>query len=285
MLSVIIENEKGKQLKLTNEVKFSVYSVTGLEPPAATLSFTDNIGDGSQFQHQRVAKRNVVIEMQINGDVESNRLELYNYVQTGRYIKIYIETYQRNVWIDGYVETCNVDNFQMRTTCQISVICGDPWWKDLEQTINSIDVANGMFYFPYYTVEPKPVSIYESVQLLNLINKGNAPSGMTIEINAKGTVVNPIIYNRETREYIGLGNTNKTFVMNKGDKVIITTHTLNKKATLIRNAIEINIFNYIIEGSTFLEVGVGENVLTFTADEGKDYLSITFKHYSQYKGI
>ena len=154
MLKVIVENEKGEQLLLTNEVKFSVGPVTGLNPPVATLSYTDNIGDGQQFQHQRTPKRNVVINMQINGDAESNRLELYNYVQTGGYIKIYVQTYQRNVWIEGRVESCEVDNFQMRTTAQISVICGDPWWKHLEQSINSLKATKGMFYLPYYNSNP-----------------------------------------------------------------------------------------------------------------------------------
>lgn len=285
MLRVVIENEKGELLLLSNEVKFSISSITGLNPPAATLVYSDNINDGSQFQHQRTPKRNVVINMQINGDVESNRLELYNYVQTGKYIKIYIETYQRNVWIDGYVETCEVDSFQMKTTCQISVICGDPWWKDFVQSINSLEATKGMFYFPYYTITPRPVGIKESIQLLNLINKGNVPSGMTIEITAKGQVVNPIIYNRETREYIGIGNEEKPFEMVKGDKVIITTYSNNKKITLIRNAVETNIFNYLIEGSKFLQVNVGENILTFSTDSGSENLSISFKHYSQYKGV
>lgn len=285
MLKVIVENEKGEQLLLTNEVKFSVISVTGLNPPTASLSFTDNIGDGQQFQHQRTPQRNVVINMQINGDVESNRLELYNYVQTGKTIKIYIQTYQRNVWIEGKVESCEVDNFQMKTTAQISVICGDPWWKHLEQSINSIKATKKMFYFPYSTVEPKPVGVYESIQLLNLINEGNVASGMTIEMTARGTVVNPIIYNRDTKEYIGLGSSEKPFTMLNGDKVIITTYPNNKKIKLVRNAKETNIFNYLTKGSTFLEIGVGDNIFTFSTDEGSGNLGIVFKHYSQYKGI
>ena len=108
---------------------------------------------------------------------------------------------------------------------------------------------------------------------------------MTIEMTAKSTVVNPVIYNRDTREYIGLGNANKTFTMIKGDKVVITTYPNNKKVTLIRDAVEKNIFNYLTQGSTFLEVGVGDNIFTFSTDEGNENLDIVFKHYSQYKGI
>lgn len=285
MLKVIIENEKGEQLLLTNEIKFSIESITGLNPPAATLSTTENVGDGSQFQHQRTPYRNVVINMSINGDVESNRQELYNYVQTGKHIKIYIETFQKNVWITGYVETCEADNFQMSTPCQISVMCVDPWWKDLVESIETINTVKGMFYFPYYTITPKPISIYEKLQILNLLNKGNVESGMTIELTARGTVVNPIVYNRETREFIGVGTSEKPFTMIYGDKVIITTYPNNKKIKLVREAIETNIFNYLKPNSKFLQVGVGDNVFTYSVDEGSEYFDIAFKYYSQYKGI
>lgn len=285
MLRITLENARKQQILITNEVKFTLDKVTGLNPPTASIYTTENIGDGNQFQHQRTGERNVVINMYINGDVEKNRLELYNYVQTGQYIKIYIDTDSRNVWIEGYVETCEIDQFQRNTTCQISIICPEPYWKDLTESINTINSTQSTFYFPYFTVTAKPVSTYEQIQILNLINQGNAVSGMTIELTARGTVINPIIYNRETREYIGLGNEEKPYTMQSGDRVVITTHTNNKKAVLIRDAVETNIFNALIPGSSFLQVDVGENIFTFATSSGSEYLDIVFKHYSLYKGI
>ena len=223
--------------------------------------------------------------MYINGDVEANRLELYDIVQTGERIKIYISTYTKNVWIEGYVETCDVDNYAMVTTCQISVTCEEPWWKDLVQMIHSLSSVQGNFYFPYYTVTPKPVSTYQRVKFLNLINDGNTSSGLTIELIATGTVVNPIIYNYDTKAFIGLGTTEKPYTMVYGDKVVITTSQNNKKVKLIRNAKETNIFNCLKPGSEFLQVGVGSNTFTYTTTQGTENLNITFKYYSQYKGI
>ena len=285
MLKVTLENAKGEQLLITNEARFSVAPITGLNPPAASLIYTDNIGDGSQFQHQRTPRRNIVINMVINGDVESNRLDLYNYVQTGQYIKVYIETYQRNVWIEGRVETCEVDPFERKTTCQISIICNEPYFKDLEQSMNMINTVKGMLYFPYYTITPQPVSLYKRIQILNLLNEGNVASGMTIEMTAKGVVTNPIIYNRETKEFIGLGSEQKPYELQPGDKVIIKTYDNNKTVTLIRDATETNIFNYLTPNSKFIQVGVGDNVFTYSADDGDQYLNITFTYYQQYKGI
>lgn len=286
MLTIIIENSKGKQYRLTqNEVKIQLDSVTGLNPPAASISLVENIGDGDLFVHERTGSRNIVINMIIKGSVEDNRLELYQYVQNGKYIKLYISTNSKNVWIEGRVESTEIDNFQQTTTCQISVICPDPWFKDVEETINSINTVQPKFHFPFHIVNPIPFSIYETIQILNLVNEGNVESGMTIEITARGTVVNPIIYNRETSEFIGLGNADNPYTMQSGDKIVITTHTNNKRVKMIRNAVETNIFNHLTPNSTFLKITPGDNVFTYSADDGNEYIDITFRHYSNYEGI
>lgn len=286
MFTLILENSRGKQLRLTqNEVKFQIDSVTGLNPPAASISLSENIGDGDEFVHERTGSRNIVINMVIKGLVEQNRLELYQCVQNGKYIKLYLSTNSKNVWIEGRAESTEIDNFQMATTCQISVICPDPWFKDVEETINSINTVQPKFHFPFHIVDPIPFSIYETIQILTLIDEGNVSSGMTIEITARGTVINPIIYNRETSEFIGLGSADNPYTMQSGDKIVITTHTNNKRVKLIRNAVETNIFNYLTPNSTFLTASPGDNVFTYSANDGDEYIDIAFRHYSNYEGI
>ena len=286
MFELIIENEKQKQLRLTNnEDNYQIGEITGLGPPADSISISDNIGDGGEFVHERTGTRNIIIPIYVKGNVEANRINLYGYVKNGKYIKIYFKNGARNVWIDGRVEAIEPGLFDNQQIVQVSILCPDPWWKDVEEMINSINTIQNKFYFPFYTVEPIPFSVYETIQILNLVNKGDISSGMTIELYARGTIVNPIIYNRETTEYIGLGNAEKPFTMLAGDKIVITTHTNNKKVKLIRNAEETNMFNYLTQGSTFLQVGAGDNVFTYSADSGNEYIDIKFKHYSNYEGV
>ena len=285
-MMITIENKRGKQLSLTkNQNEFQLVGVSGLNPPTASISLVDNIKSGANFIHSRVGTRNIVINLVINGDVEENRLLLFQYVQTKEYIKVYFETYTKKVWIDGYVESIEVDNFQLKTTCQISILCPEPYFKDLSETIENMNIIEPRFYFPFYTTEPKPFSIYSSIAILNLLNKGNVESGMTIEIFARGEVINPIIYNRETTEFIGIGNDDRPFTMQRGDTIVITTHTNNKKVKLIRNAVETNIFNLLRENSTFLELSTGDNIFTYSANQGNEYMDIYFKYYSNYEGI
>ena len=79
MFKAIIENSRGEQLQLTNrESEFQVVSIIGLNPPNALINTTDIAGlDGAKFNSAKLETRNIVITLRINGDVEANRLRLY----------------------------------------------------------------------------------------------------------------------------------------------------------------------------------------------------------------
>ena len=47
MLKCIIENAKGNQLEFNDETKYQLYEVDGLYPPNASISSSNNVGDGS----------------------------------------------------------------------------------------------------------------------------------------------------------------------------------------------------------------------------------------------
>ena len=286
MLQIVIQNERSMRLDLTsNENIYQVTKVSGLNPPNATISSTDNVYDGASYNHSRVETRNIVIDGVINGNVEENRLKMYQVLQTKKYVKLYLKSYSKYVWIDGYIEAIEVDNYNQKTPFQISILCHSPYMKSVEMFINSMNIVKGNFYFPFYTVEPIPFSVYSKITILNLINEGNVESGMTIELTAHGEVENPIVYNRQRGHYIGIGNTDRPFKMIAGDKIIITTGINEKKIKLVRNAVETNIFNYLTKGSRFLTLEAGTNVFTYSAWSGNEVLDITFKHYAHYTGI
>ena len=64
-----------------------------------------------------IEKRNVVIhfEMRVPG-VKQRRLQPYKVVKPSRYIKIYYATTGVDVFVDGYVESCEVSNFEELVT-------------------------------------------------------------------------------------------------------------------------------------------------------------------------
>ena len=112
-------------------------------------------------------------------------------------------------------------------------------------------------------------------------NNGGIETGLIFELYAKEAISNPTIYNYITQEYIGLN-----FSMETGDLIIINTNTGQKSATLIRNAVETNIFNNIEKGSTWLQLDSGGSVFVYTVDSGSPQsLEIEIKHYDLYEGV
>ncbi len=75
MYTLIIENEKGEQLKLTDNPNYDVLSVEGTNPPKADINTVTVSGsDGSRFNSSRLSERNLVITLNIRPPTEENRI-------------------------------------------------------------------------------------------------------------------------------------------------------------------------------------------------------------------
>ena len=112
-------------------------------------------------------------------------------------------------------------------------------------------------------------------------NFGGIETGLTFELFATGTVVNPKIFNYIANEYIGLN-----FTMLEGDLITITTGIGNKTVSLFRNGQTTNIFNSLMQGSTWLQLPNAGGVFVYTVDSGLIAdLEITIKHYDLYEGV
>ncbi|MDE6666454.1 MAG: phage tail family protein, partial [Ruminococcus sp.] len=129
--SLILENAAGDQIDMTATAnQYMTSQIEGLPPPPGTISTSTYAGmDGSYLNNAFIEKRNVVISFEMRGfEVEKRRHELYKVVKPSRYIKIYYATKNISVYAEGIVETCEVENFEMLTKGQISIICPDIYW-------------------------------------------------------------------------------------------------------------------------------------------------------------
>ena len=124
LLSVKLKNELGKVLEVTDNLNYILTDIEGLGPAKAAISTSSNgIFDGSRFTSSKVGSRNIVITLALEQPVEENRIKLYKYAAPKRPVRFYLENDSRNVFIDGYVEACEVNPFSKRTMVQISIIC------------------------------------------------------------------------------------------------------------------------------------------------------------------
>lgn len=286
MFTLKIENSRGAILELTdNEENYQVTDISGLNPPNATINTSNYANsDGSSFNSSKISNREIVITIYINGDVQKNRLTLYKYFRNKEWCKLYYTDDSRDVFIEGYVQTLEVNAFVQKQVAQISILCPNPYFKDIETIIQSISKSIKKFTFPFSINinEPIAFSYIELEKITNVINDSESETGLIINVLFMGTVNKLEIRNIDT---------GKNFIIDyefiKGDKLVINCNRGNKSVTLTREAVNYNLIPYVRNGSTFFQLGIGDNNFSFLADEGADdmLVDINFKYYKVYLGV
>lgn len=163
--------------------------------------------------------------------------------------------------------------------CQISLIANNPFWQ-MEDVKKEIALWMGDFHFPVIIPQDTGIMVGHRVPslIVNLINSGEVPCGMTIIFKALATLTNPSLFNVNTREYIKI---NKGMVA--GEVITITTQIGNKKIIDSLNGVESDAMMYIdFLNSTFLQLAVGDNLFRYNADTGLDNLECTVIYSPQF---
>lgn len=286
MFTLKIENPKGAILELThNEENYQVVNIEGLNPPNATINTSDYAnGDGSSFNSSRLSNREIVLTVYINGDVEKNRLTLQKYFRNKEWCKIYFENETRNVYIEGYVQTFEVPIFVQKQAAQISILCPNPFFKDMETIVQSISKVIKKFTFPFSINSNEPIafSMLELEKSTTIENESDSETGLIIDVEFMGTVSKLEIRNVDTGE-----NFIVDYDFIKGDKLLINCNRGNKAVTLTRNAVTYNLIPYVESGSIFFQLGIEKDNFSFLADEGLNdmLVNINFKFYKVYLGV
>ncbi len=166
----------------------------------------------------------------------------------------------------------------------IQLTCPDPFWEDE----NVIDVAvaeweGGMIFDSTDGLELTDEWMIGS-RTENLIvtedNEGDIACGMTVIFEATGTVINPALMNAETLEFIRLA-----ISMESGDRIEVQTGYGEKSAVLIREGVKTSVFYAIDPDTTFLQLQVGENLISCDADENAGNLTATLRYNRKYLGV
>lgn len=288
MFSLKFANALGNVIDLTSSENLKLTNVTGLNPPNADIiTSTSPNFDGEMFNSSKVQKRNVVIYLVIERNVESERLNLYKFFRVKQKGTLYYKSEYRDVWIEGYVDTFEINNFSNPVTVQISLTCPQPYFNSIDEMVTEIADVISLLEFPVSLpeagIEFGKLDPYREVVVEN---NGEIETGVIFEFRAIGAVVNPTIFNADTQEFFGLNLTMQT-----GDVIKISTYTGSKTATLIRQGSVSNVFNYITANSTWLTLQAGENSFKYTTKENSDgtntnaNLYIKIYHTDQYEGV
>lgn len=278
---MIVENEKGEQLQLTNNPDYDVLSVEGTNPPKADINTVIMSGfDGSKFNSSRLSERNLVITLNICQPIEENRINLYKYFRVKHKVRIYYQIGSRNAYVDGRVESFENSPFTQLQQPQISVICPEPYWKELNELIVNFSNTINLFSFPF-SIESQGIEFSRIEHFSQaIINTGDVATGGIIRFYAAAQVSKPVFHNYTNDTFFGLD-----MDLYEGDSVIINTQKGEKSLTLLRGGMTLNILSERSENSSWIVFEAGENQIGYTADEGADYLDINVEIVRKYEGM
>jgi phage-related protein len=284
MFSLILENKNGDQLSFGMGSPFTIEDIQGLNPPNATINTSQiSLIDGGKYNSAKVNMRQLLIAFAIEYSAAYNRIQVYNVLKSKQWVRMYYSGDYRDVYIDGYIQSIGVSHFEMKQVVTVSILCPSPFFKEAQVIVNELKNIFSAFHFPFSSTEaPQLVFGYFSNDMgITIENDGDIDCGMIIELYARSPITNPKIFNYITKEFIGLN-----YSMQTADLITIDTNKGQKTVTLLRNGVETNLFNYVMQNSTWLQLDASGSTFVYEVSSGMlGDLLVTFKHYNLYEGV
>lgn len=297
-LEVTNHNNESVLLDLFNpyESGLAIQSIEGLGPTKADIQSSEVATiDGGIFNYARQEQRNIVITFipLFNPTVETSRLAIYKYFPIKKQVHLVFKTENRHAESYGYVESISPNIFTKQETIQVSIICPDPNFYELGTSKTLFSGVDAQFEFPFSNESlTEPLLNFGEIKLdtravLDYI--GDSDTGINISIHAIGDAENITIWNNVTREKIAI-DTAKIYrklsiKFGRGDDILISTVKGNKYVELLHDGTYYNIVSCINKDADWFQLTNGDNIYTFTAESGEEYLLVTFSYRNAYGGI
>lgn len=289
--SITCTNNQGVTMTFNTEgfSPFVLAYTDGLYQSVNNVFTSDNtMTDGSTFQGIVAKKRNITLALM---DKPEN---VYN--QANRDL-LYVLFSKDSTGTLTYTENGNTRQISYKVEkvykgklksrlITVSLICTDPFFYDEENTRIMLADWVGDFEFAHeFSSDGEEIGHREQTRIATIKNDISVNNlGMTIIIEAFSTVLNPKITRIEDATHLQIGSEDYPFTMVSGDVITITTTTGNKHVKLLRDGVETEINEYLTEDSKFLQIQRGLNHYGYSADDGDEYLILTFLYKGKYEG-
>lgn len=300
--SLTITNHLGDSILLElmrpEKSGFVVKNVDGLGPVKANINMTASATcDGAMYNSAFMESRDIVISLlyyQTNNEtIEDIRQKSYKYFPNKKKIHIRIETDNRIVWTEGYVEDNIPAIFSNESGCVITIRCPDPHLYSINENNTIFYGVDPLFEFPLEnsSTEEKLLNMGDIIHTNTAVvfNEGDCDVGCTIIIDVIGSVSNILIYRNSGSEkmIIDAGKIPSTLGSQivSGDTIVIETSIGNKSIVLIRDGIQHNILNCLSKDSTWFTLSEGDNIFSYAVGEGDDDVRFRITNKIVYNGV
>lgn len=264
---------------------FILRSIDGIYEQSSKIMTSSNaFSDGSVYQSSVLETRNIVLYLKDLNDHTKNRQFLIRMFPPDTKGTLIINDDNLSRKIDYYVEKITSDSNYSVRNYQISLMCPDPYFYDIDDyTVTMASYLPSFVFSHEFNSLKEEFGYRQKNKLQNIKNEQGADKiGITIVISAEGSVKNPSIIRVESSEFIKVGTDTKPFIMSAGDKVIITTGNDNKHIYLESGGVQTNISQYMSDDSTFIQLEKGDNSIAYSADSGVDSIEVSIKYRIRY---
>lgn len=276
MLKLDYVSTRGNILPLVGNSLFYLTYFEGQTTANTSISSTVIGGvDGDEIDNIQAVPRTLVLDLQIRSgvDVETAKRAILNIVKLKQQGKLVWTQNERTVVLSGVVESIEMPRWTNAATMQITLHCEQPFWEDVDDVVKQISEAIDLHYFTespvdmlYFPADGIAFGEYDTIRTKTFHNDGDVSVGLEITILAHDTVTNPIIYD-QNGNFFGIGyedaNTTKTFVMQEGDAVVISTYK-GQKSVKYNGVV---IFDKIKPNSMWLQLEAGDNQFSIDSDD------------------
>ena len=275
-MQLLLTNKNGDTLDLLNSRNyFILYKANALHGVDTDISEnTSPFMDGTQIESVRALPRSIELGFKIVGDVQTAINYFTSYVKSKQFVTLeeINEDNDQDITIKGVATIPPYTRMLSACEINLTIYCGQPYWEDLQEIINSISMYLDLLYFPtegqYFTEYGRPFGAISTDVQRTINNKSDTTVGMQIEIVALGEVNSPRL-SCETGEQVG-SYMQLNLTLQANDQVIINTVKGNKYIT-INGSNTYNgepILNYLeFTGNDWLQLETGDNTFNATAIE------------------
>lgn len=248
-----------------------------------TYKYLDQIG--TTIYNTTLDPRNVAISGWVAGWSKAEVSRLKTFLNSFINPKEELELRVNNKKIYGYptksiaYSQTLAENNEILTKFVISIYCPYPLFTDITPGSVLVAFTEKKFHFPL--VIPKQTGVIMGIRQPTLIatvnNPGDLPVGYIIEFKALGQVVNPILTDIGSQQFVEIRK-----VMDAGEVILIDTREGHRRVRGFVSGIESNYYHYRTYDSSWLQLARGINYLRYNAEENVSALEVTIRYEPGY---
>lgn len=248
------------------------------------LSYVDNVmGDGGEIKNIRLTRIDRTIKaVYMLRDYNSNARRDFTKFFTPRITyKVYLTYMGVTRWAEGTLYKLQMSeklDDTLLLSATMTFAFANPLWRSVDDFGQDIAAISPRFGFPWMVEVDNsiPVGVFNFAREVNLYNDGDVISYPRVIILAKGYVENPkIIINGA---YVKIND-----ILADNDEIVMDFGAL--PPTVKKNGV--NYFGHADKKSQFTKMylDLGDNVISFDADNGSDNLAVTIYYNKMYTVI